>query len=139
MIHHGEHREHGEGEWVDCDPSVIDRVLTCATRVHSTLGAGLMESVYEAALYLELVEHGIPVLRQVEVPVFYRGRELGIGFRADLVVDNSLLLELKSVKSLDDTHLAQVLTYLRLLRFRRGYLLNFNVPLLKQGIRRVSL
>ena len=82
---------------------------------------------------------GIPARRQVEVPVSYRGRDLGTGFRADIIVADCLLLELKAVEALAPIHIAQVITYLKLLGFKRGYLLNFNVPLLKHGIKRISI
>lgn len=123
----------------ECDPEIIEKVLTAATNVHRELGPGLLESVYELALILELAEAGISVERQVEVPVHYRGHSLGTGFRADIIVEDSLLLELKSVDEFSDIHLAQVITYLKLLRFKRGYLLNFNKKLLKDGIKRISI
>lgn len=126
-------------ELKECDSGVIELVLTAATKVHSGLGPGLLESVYDAALAFELTRAGLNFRRQVEVPVVYAGHNLGLGFRADLVVADSLLLELKSVEALAPVHLAQVITYLRLLQFKRGYLLNFNHPLMKQVIRRVSI
>ncbi len=128
-----------EGLVVECSEELIDRVLTAATEVHRALGPGLLESVYELALMIEFEEMGIPARRQVEVPVFYRGRELGAGFRADVIVAGSLLLELKSIETFAPIHLAIVINYLKLLRIKRGFLLNFNVPLLKQGIKRVSI
>jgi len=88
---------------------------------------------------VELEVAGIPARRQVEVPVSYRGRDLGTGFRADIIVADCLLLELKAVEALAPIHIAQVITYLKLLGFKRGYLLNFNVPLLKHGIKRISI
>lgn len=128
------HREHGgHGDLKDCDEQLIDAVLTAATKVHSALGPGLMESVYE------LAEARIPAQRQVDIPVYYRGRELGVGFRADIIVADCLLLELKSVDAFTPLNVAQVINYLKLLRFKRGYLLNFNKRLLKEGIRRVSI
>ncbi len=128
-----------EGPLIECSEELIDRVLTAATNVHRALGPGLLESVYELALMMELEEMGIPARRQVEIPVIYRGRELGAGFRADIIVAESLLLELKSVDHLAPIHMAIVLNYLKLLRFKRGYLLNFNEQLLKHGIKRVSI
>jgi len=124
---------------VDCSEDVIDAVLTAATVVHRELGPGLMESVYERALMVELGEVGLRAENQVEIPVHYRGHDLGIGFRADIIVDGSLLLELKSVDRLMPVHLSQVITYLKLLGFRRGFLLNFNRPLMKEGIQRVAI
>jgi GxxExxY protein len=124
---------------IECSEDLIDKVLTEATNVHRTLGPGLLESVYELALMIELEEMGIPAKRQVEVVVVYHDRELGAGFRADVFVADSLLLELKSVDSFAPIHTAIVINYLKLLRFKRGFLLNFNVPLLKNGIKRISI
>ena len=144
-MNHGEHGGHGERKDMTsrplkvCSERVIDAVLTAATAVHRELGPGLLESVYEAALAIELEEAGLHVERQVDIPVLYKGRDLGMGFRADLIVEGCLLLEIKSVAELTDVHLAQVITYLRLLGFKRGFLLNFNCKLMKNGIRRVSI
>src|SRR5262245_48478721 len=103
------------------------------------LGPGLMESVYSAALMMELTEMSIAAEREVDIPVFYRGRNLGLGFRADIIVERCLLLELKAVDRVTDLHLAQTINYLKLLRFKRGYILNFNAKLMKEGIKRVSI
>jgi GxxExxY protein len=124
---------------IDCSEELIDRVLTAATNVHRALGPGLLESVYELALMIELEEMGIPARRQVVIPVFYRGRDVGAGFRADVIVADSLLLELKSIDALVPIHPAILINHLKLLRFKRGYLLNFNVPILKHGIKRISI
>jgi GxxExxY protein len=131
-LNHGEH-----GEVRDCDGGLIDLVLTAATTVHAQLGPGLLESVYEHALLLELAVVGVQARRQVEIPVLYRGQNLGIGFRAD--INDSLLLEIKAVEQLNPVHLAQVITYLKVLGFKRGYILNFNRRLMKDGIKRVSI
>jgi GxxExxY protein len=118
---------------------LIDAVLDCATEVHRRLGPGLLESVYELAMMVELREAGIAACRQVEVPVEYRGLDLGIGFRADIIVEGCLLLELKTVDAINAVHMAQTITYLKLLRIKRGFILNFNVRLMKDGIKRVSI
>lgn len=128
-----------ENGLLDCDEHLIDTVLTAATEVHRALGPGLLESVYELALMKELTLNGISARHQVPVPAFYRGEELGVGFRADIIVNDRLLLELKCVEQFTGTHLAQVMTYLKLLRFKRGFLLNFSQPLMKNGIKRVSI
>ncbi|MGE0080282.1 MAG: GxxExxY protein [Thiohalomonadaceae bacterium] len=122
----------------DCDAWIIDGVLTAATRVHTELGPGLLESVYERALALELEAAGLRAASQVPVPVIYRGQDVGVVFRADLVVEDQLLLELKCVEQLSALHVAQTVTYLKLLGLKRGFLINFNTRLLKHGIRRVS-
>ena len=139
MINHGEHGGHGENQLLDCPDAVITAVLDAAFEVHRELGPGLMESVYERALAFELTNAGIAFERQVDVPACYKGRDLGLGFRADIVVDNRLLVELKVVEDLSSGHLAQTMTYLRLLNLKRGLLLNFNKRLLKEGIKRVVL
>jgi len=107
--------------------------------VHKELGPGLLESAYEFALMYELSELGIEAARQVEVPVKYKDQELGVGFRADVIVGDSLLLELKSVDDFTATHIAQLMTYLRLLKIKRGLLLNFNKKYLRDGIKRISI
>jgi len=126
-------------ELKDCSEELIDRVLTAATNVHRELGPGLLESVYKRALMMELAEEKIPAEREVEIPVMYRGRDLGVGFRADIIVNDCLLLELKCLDSITSIELAQVINYLKLLHFKRGYILNFKRRLLKEGIRRVSI
>ena len=123
----------------ECDDQLVDAILSAATRVHMELGPGLLESVYERALAWELTERGIVVQCQAPIAVRYRGQELGVGFRADMIVEQCLLLELKCIECFNDVHIAQVITYLRLLGFKRGYLLNFNTRLLKHGIKRVSI
>lgn len=127
------------GELRDCDEGLISSVLDAATEVHRRLGPGLLESVYQLALLIELEQMGIKAEKEVEVPVFYRGRELGIGFRADIIVEDCLLLELKAVDDFAPIHMAQIMNYLKLLRFKRGYLLNFNRKYLKEGSKRVSM
>jgi GxxExxY protein len=124
---------------IECDDSTVDKVLTAATNVHQELGPGLLETVYEQALALELATVGLKLERQYPVPVKYRGKELGVGFKVDFLVENSLVLELKSVDELSKAHTAQLINYLRLLKIKRGFLINFNRPLLKQGIKRVSI
>ncbi len=123
----------------DCEDRITDSTLTAATCVHRTLGPGLLESVYEKALAVELTLQGLTVEVQKPISVDYRGHDLGMGFRADLVVEESLLLELKCVEILTSLHVAQVITYLRLLGLKRGYLLNFNARLMKHGIKRISI
>lgn len=91
------------------------------------------------ALVIELSEAGFQVQRQVEIPVSYHGKDLGVGFRADVIVADSLLLEIKAVEEFNSVHLAQLMTYLKLLKLKRGFLLNFNCKLMKQGIKRVSI
>lgn len=139
MINHNGHNGHDEKQLLDCSDELIAAVLDCAFEVHRELGPGLLESVYEQALAIELSARGIEFERQADVAAIYKGKDLGIGFRADILVAGRLLVELKAVDELVSAHLAQTMTYLRLLRFKRGLLLNFNKRLLKEGIKRVVL
>ena len=102
----------------------------------SGTGSGLLESTYEACLVHELTAAGIPFTHQQEIPVLYKGMQLDCGYRADIIVDGQLLLELKSVESIHPIHEAQLLTYLRLAGLKTGLLINFNVQMLKQGVHR---
>lgn len=113
-------------------------VVDAALKLHIKIGPGLFESVYEVVLAAELVKPGYSVERQKAVPIRYDGFEFDEGFRADLVVNNCFLVELKSVEKLAPVHGKQLLTYLRLLNFRLGLLINFNEVLLKDGIKRVA-
>ena len=112
-------------------------VLDAAIAVHSELGPGLLESAYEACLAYEIGRRGAMVRRQLPLPLRYRGIELEAGYRLDLVVDECVLVELKVVDQLSDLHMSQILTYLKLSGMNLGYLLNFNVRHMKQGIKRV--
>jgi GxxExxY protein len=111
--------------------------IGCALKVHSNLGPGLLESAYQACLHHELHRAGLSVASQKALPLVYESVKLECGYRVDLLVENKLIVEVKSVESLADIHLAQVLTYLRLADLRLGLLLNFNVLHMKDGIRRV--
>jgi len=112
-------------------------VVNCALSVHKTLGPGLLESTYEACLLFELREAGLRVEAQKALPVVYKDVKLECGYRIDLLVGNKVVIEIKSVEALNDVHLAQVLTYLKLSGNKLGFLINFNVKLLKEGIKRV--
>jgi GxxExxY protein len=112
-------------------------IVDAAIQVHCRLGPGLLESVYESILAYELQKRGLSVERQIPVPVTYDELRFDEGFRADLIVQKSVLIELKSVEALAPVHGKQVLTYLKLLNCRLGLLINFNTPLLKDGIKRI--
>lgn len=114
-------------------------VVDAAFAVHSELGPGLLESAYEACLEHELVRRGRIVVAQLPQPVSYRGLQLDVGYRLDLLIDDHLIVELKTVEQLLPIHHAQLLTYLKLSRKSLGLLINFNVPLIKNGIKRVVL
>jgi GxxExxY protein len=112
-------------------------VVDCAIRLHIELGPGLLESVYEVLLAHMLRERGLRVDRQVPVPIEFHGLRFEEGFRADIIVENKVILELKSVESVNKAHKKQVLTYLKLTGYKLGYLLNFGEELMKDGIFRV--
>jgi GxxExxY protein len=114
------------------------RVLGLCLEVHRELGPGLLESAYEEALAFELAGAGLPFERQRETPLLYKGLKLNCGYRLDFLIQNDLVLELKAVGELLPIHSAQLLTYLRLERRSLGLLVNFNVPVLKNGIRRIA-
>ena len=116
-----------------------NRVIGCAIEVHRALGPGLLESAYEQCLAHELSLTGIPFHRQWPLPVAYKGTFVDCGYRVDLFVASKLIVELKSVEELQKIHEAQILTYMRLARAEVGLLINFNVELLKKGIRRFVL
>jgi GxxExxY protein len=113
-------------------------VVDVAYTIHSRLGPGLLESVYEAIVLYELRKRGLSAEKQVAVPVTWEDVTLEIGFRADIIVEGKLILELKSCESVERVHKKQLLTYLRLTDCRLGLLINFNVPLIKDGISRVA-
>ena len=119
------------------DTDLIARqIVDSAFAVHSTLGPGLLESVYEQCLAAELVARGVPVLRQVPVPLVYRNTQIEAGFRIDLLVGGSVIVEVKAAERTLPVHEAQLLTYLKLSGYRLGFLINFNVALIKDGIKR---
>ena len=120
---------------MDRDP-LTEQAIGCAIEVHRALGPGLLEAVYEECLCHELHENGLGFQRQIPVPVTYKAVNLETGFRADLVIEKELLIEIKAVERLLPVHQAQVLTYLKLSGIPKGLLLNFNTRVLKDGIRR---
>ena len=117
---------------------ITHEIIDAAYKVHSTLGPGLLESLYESALAWELEKKGLSFTRQQPIPVIYKSTPLGTGFNADLIVEDQIIIELKSVESLSTVHKRQLLTYLKLADKRLGLLINFNVDLIKNGIARIA-
>jgi GxxExxY protein len=115
------------------------RIIGAALEVHKILGPGVLEYTYEECLSYELCQQGLSVERQKPVPIVYKNIKLDCGYRIDLLVENQIIIELKSVDRLAAIHEAQILTYLRLADIKVGILINFNVSLLKNGIRRYVL
>ncbi|MBV5328184.1 MAG: GxxExxY protein [Chlorobium sp.] len=112
-------------------------VVDCAVRLHKELGPGLLESVYEVLLAHLLCESGLKVERQVSIPIEFHGIRFDEGFRADIIVEGKVVLELKSIEAVNKAHKKQVLTYLKLTGYKLGYLLNFGEDMMKDGISRV--
>jgi GxxExxY protein len=115
-----------------------DVLIDSAMKVHSILGPGLLESAYETCLAFELRKRGLPVKRQIAIPIRYDGMEVDGAYRADLLVDSRVIVELKTVENILPVHRSQLLSYLRLGDFKLGYLLNFAVPRLRNGIARIA-
>jgi len=113
-------------------------IIGCAMKVHTILGPGLLESAYEECLFYELKKSGLKVEKQKPLPLIYEEVKLECGYRIDIIVENKIIVEIKSVESLNDLHLAQILTYLKLSKCKYGLLMNFNVLHLKNGIKRVA-
>jgi GxxExxY protein len=112
-------------------------VITAAMKVHTALGPGCLESTYHACLFYELAQAGLHVEHQVRLPIVYQNVQLPIAYRIDFIVENCLIVEIKCVEKLLALHVAQVLSYLKLSGLKLGLLINFNVPHLRQGIRRL--
>ena len=112
-------------------------IFDCALKVHKALGPGLLESAYEECLFYEIKKIGLKVEKQKPLPLVYEEVKLEIGYRIDLIVENKVIIEIKSVEALNDIHLAQILTYLKLSDCKLGMLINFNVTMIKNGIKRV--
>lgn len=117
--------------------NIATKIIGCAIEVHKALGPGLLESAYQECLLYKLREEGLIVEREKSMPLIFEEVKLDCGYRIDLLVENKVVIELKSVEALNDVHLAQTLTYLKLGKFKLGLLINFNVALLKNGIKRV--
>lgn len=112
-------------------------IVDAAYKIHTRLGPGLLESVYEATLAYELAKRGLQLRRQQSMPVVYEAVRMDVGFRADLIVEDKVIVEIKSIDAIAPVHRKQLLTYLRLTDKRLGLLINFNVELIKDGITRV--
>lgn len=113
-------------------------VVNACFQIHKELGPGLFESVYEQCLYFELIQAGLVVERQKELPVIYKSNKMELGFRTDLIVERKVIVEIKSVEVIAPVHQKQLLTYLRLSGFKLGLLVNFNESLIKDGIQRIA-
>lgn len=117
---------------------LTERAIGCAIEVHRHLGPGLLESIYQRCLVAELLANDFQIRQQVTVPIVYKGQVLESALRLDLLLDNAVIIEVKSVARIAPVFEAQLLSYLRLTGFRVGLLINFNVPALRHGVRRIS-
>jgi GxxExxY protein len=116
---------------------LTERIIKCAMDVHTALGPGLLENAYKECLFHKLRKEGFSAKKEWPLPLIFEEVSLDCGYRIDLLVENKIVLELKSVKKIEDIHLAQILTYLKLGKFKVGLIINFNVSSLKDGIKRV--
>lgn len=116
---------------------ISGKIIACAIKVHRNLGPGLLESAYQTCLEYELKKYGLKVVREQPMPIVYEEIKLDHGYRIDLLVEDKVVVELKTVDIVSDVHKAQVLTYLRLGKYKLGMLVNFKVKLLKEGITRI--
>jgi GxxExxY protein len=135
-LHHGG-KEDTEVLFLMLHGAITERVLAAAMKVHTALGAGCLESTYDACLRYQLTKDGVAFEHQIRLPVVYDGIQVDAGYRIDFLVENCVIVELKAVEKLLPLHLAQVSTYLKLSSHEVGLLINFNVPHLRDGIRRV--
>ena len=118
---------------------ISNKIIGCAIEVHRKLGPGLLESAYQECLFYELALQGFKVEREKAMPIIYKEIHLDQGYRIDILVEDKVVVEIKTVEAFKDIHLAQTLTYLKLGNYKLGLLLNFNVAVLKEGIKRVVL
>jgi GxxExxY protein len=118
---------------------IVEKILACAIQVHRSLGPGLLESSYDHCFSYECTLRGIPFRRQVPLPVVYREVRLDCGYRLDYLIEDSVLVEIKSVEQLNPLHHAQMMTYLRLAGCRRGLIINFNVKRLMDGVKSILM
>jgi len=116
---------------------ITSQILKAAYTVHTNLDPGLLESAYEACLYYELIAAGLSVDRQIPMPLIYKDIKLDTGYRIDLLIEKSVVVEVKAIDAFTDVHLSQMITYLKLSKCKVGLLINFHVSLLKNGIKRV--
>jgi len=119
--------------------SLANKVIGHAIEVHKALGPGLLESAYQECLFYELTKNGLFVEKEKPMPLVYEEIKMDVGYRLDLLVEKKLVLEIKSVEAFNEVHLAQVLTYLKVGDFKLGLLMNFNVPRLANGLRKIIL
>jgi GxxExxY protein len=139
-LKHEEHKDHKDHEGLPETVEALARtVIDAGLKVHRSLGPGLLESAYEHCLAHELQARGLSLKRQLALPIVYEGLTLDAGYRLDLLVEDTIVVEVKTVEALTRLHEAQLLTYLRLSGRRLGYLMNFNVTLFKQGLRRLLI
>ena len=117
---------------------LTEKIIKCAMDVHSALGPGLLENAYKECLFYKLCKEGFYVEKEKPLPLIFEDVKLDCGYRIDLLIENSVVIEIKSVKKIEDIHMAQILTYMKLGKYKTGLLLNFNVSSLKDGIKRVA-
>ena len=121
---------------MEIENEISNKIIGCAIEVHRILGPGLLESAYEECLYYELINSGLKVKKEIPMPLIYKEIKLDHGYRMDLLVENKVVIEIKTVEAFTEVHAAQMLTYLKLGSYKLGLLMNFHVSLMKNGIKR---
>lgn len=136
MLHKESQSIHQETRRIMNENELSKQIIGKAIEIHKVLGPGLLESAYKECLYYELISSGLNVEKEKPLPIVYKDIKLDQGYRIDLLVENKVVIELKTVEAFTDVHMAQVLTYLKFGHFKLGLLINFNVTLLKDGLKR---
>jgi len=136
-VHKEETKFHKVEEFTMTEDELSKIIIGCAIEVHKHLGPGLLESAYQECLLYELKNAGLNIQKEKPMPIVYKEVKLDHGYRIDLLVENKVVIEIKTIEALNDVHLAQVLTYLKLGNYKLGLLLNFQVSMLKNGIKRI--
>lgn len=139
MLNHRGHKEVAEKTEINLEElnKITETIIGCAIKVHKELGPGLLESTYQECLYYELIQAGLLSEKEKQLPLIYKEVKLDVGYRIDLLVERKVVIEIKSVETLNDVHTAQVLTYLKLSNCKIGLLINFNVVKLVDGTKRL--
>ncbi|HNM65922.1 MAG TPA: GxxExxY protein [Chitinophagales bacterium] len=137
ILNHKVHKANTQSTQRMTENDLAYKIIGLAVEVHNALGPGLLESAYQECLYYKINKEGLEVQKEKAIPLIYEAVKLDCGYRIDLLVENKLVIEIKSVETLNDIHLAQTLTYLKLGNYKLGLLMNFNTLLLKSGIKRI--
>jgi len=137
IFYHKEHKDLHKVYYTMTENEIAKIIFDLGLKIHRALGPGLLESAYEECLFYEIKKQGLHIEKQKALPLIYEAVKLDIGYRIGLIVENKLIIEVKTVEALNDLHMAQILTYLKLSNCKLGLLINFNTGLFKNGVKRV--